>query len=145
MFLKPEELEEHNNKLQQKYKEIEKNEVRYEMYNCEDEMDLVIVAYGTLARICKNSIKMLKNEGINIGLIRPITLWPFPNEAFEKVINKTKNGFISVELSCGQMVEDVALAVNGRKPVHFFGRSGGMVPSPAEVANRIRGIVGGAK
>ncbi|MBZ4663468.1 MAG: vorB [Caloramator sp.] len=145
LFLKPEELEAHNNKLQEKYREIEKNEVRYELYNCDEEMDLVIVSYGTLSRICKNAIKMLKKEGINVGLIRPITLWPYPVEAFDKVIDKTKNGFISVEMSCGQMLEDVQLAVNGRKPVHFYGRSGGMVPTPAEIANKIKGIVGGAK
>lgn len=145
LFLKPEELELHNEKLQAKYAEITKNEVRYEMYNCAGDMDLVMVAYGTTSRICKNAVKMLEKEGIKVGLIRPITLWPFPKEAFEKVINKTKYGFVSVELSVGQMVEDVALAVNGRKPVHFFGRSGGMVPTPAEVAQKMKAIVGGAK
>jgi 2-oxoglutarate ferredoxin oxidoreductase subunit alpha len=145
LFLKPEELEDHNKKLQRKYKEIKENEVRYESYNCENDVDLVIVAYGTVARICKNAIKMLAKEGINVGLIRPITLWPFPTKAFDEVINKTKHGFISVELSEGQMVEDVALAANGRKPVHFYGRSGGMVPAPAEIVQKIRTIVGGAK
>ncbi len=145
LYLKPEELENHNKKLQKKYAEIKKNEVRYEIYNCDKDVDLVIVAYGTVARICKNSIKMLQKDGINIGLIRPITLWPFPTKAFDEVINKTKNGFISVELSEGQMVQDVALAVNGRKPVHFYGRSGGMVPTPAEIAKKIKAVVGGAK
>jgi 2-oxoglutarate ferredoxin oxidoreductase subunit alpha len=103
------------------------------------------VAYGTVARICKNAIKMLGKEGINVGLIRPITLWPFPTKAFDEVVDKTRNGFISVELSEGQMVQDVALAVNGRKPIHFYGRSGGMVPTPAEIAKKIKAIVGGAK
>lgn len=145
LFLKPEELEKHNTKLQAKYAEIEKNEVKYETYNCEGEVDLVVVAYGTTSRICKNAIKMLEKEGIKVGLIRPITLWPFPNQAFEEVIDRTKNGFISVELSAGQMVEDVALAVKGRKPVHFYGRTGGMVPNPAEIAGKIKAIVGGAK
>lgn len=145
LYLKPDELENHNKKLQKKYAEIKKNEVRYETYNCDKDVDLVIVAYGTVARICKNSIKMLQREGITVGLIRPITLWPFPAKAFEEVIDKTKNGFISVELSEGQMVQDVALAVNGRKPVHFYGRSGGMVPTPAEIAKKIKAVVGGAK
>jgi 2-oxoglutarate ferredoxin oxidoreductase subunit alpha len=145
LYLKPDELENHNKKLQKKYAEIKKNEVRYETYNCDKDVDIVIVAYGTVARICKNSIKMLQKEGINVGLIRPITLWPFPTNAFEEVIDKTKNGFISVELSEGQMVQDVALAVNGRKPVHFYGRSGGMVPTPAEIAKKIKAVVGGAK
>ena len=88
-----------------------------------------MVAYGTTSRICKNVIKMAEKEGIKLGLIRPITLWPFPVEAFEKTIDKTKHGYISVEMSCGQMIEDVRLAVNGRKPVHFYGRTGGMVPT----------------
>lgn len=145
LFLKPEELELHNKKLQRKYAEIKANEVRYEIYNCDKAVDLVIVAYGTVSRICKNAIKMLEKEGINVGLIRPITLWPFPTQAFEEVMDKTKHGFISVELSEGQMVEDVALTVAGRKPVTFFGRSGGMVPTPADIANHIKTLVGGAK
>ena len=145
LYLAPEELEKHNYKLQEKYKEIEKNEVRYEMYNCDGQVDLVIAAYGTVSRICKNVIKMLEKEGIKVGLIRPITLWPFPKKAFEEVVGRTKYGFLSVELSCGQMVEDVELAVKGKKPVNFYGRTGGMVPSPKEIANKIRTIVGGAK
>jgi 2-oxoglutarate/2-oxoacid ferredoxin oxidoreductase subunit alpha len=145
LFLKPEELEKHNEKLQAKYAEIEKNEAKYETTNCDGELDIVMVAYGITSRICKNAIKMLEKDGIKAGLIRPITLWPFPKKAFEEVINRTKHGFVSVELSCGQMVEDVTLASNGRKPVHFFGRSGGMIPTPSEVAERIKAIVGGAK
>jgi 2-oxoglutarate ferredoxin oxidoreductase subunit alpha len=145
LFLRAEELEAHNNKLQQKYSLIENTEVRYETFNCENDVDLIMVAYGTTSRICKNVIKLLDKEGIKVGLIRPITLWPFPKKAFEDVMDKTKNGFLSVELSCGQMVEDVALAVNGRKPVHFYGRSGGMVPTPLEIAKKIKSIVGGVK
>lgn len=145
LYLKPEELEKHNKKLQKKYAEIKEKEVKYESYNCEGDVDIIIVAYGTVARICKNAIKMLQRDGINVGLIRPITLWPFPVNAFEEAIDKTKHGFISVELSEGQMIQDVALAVNGRKPIHFYGRSGGMVPTPAEVAKNIKAVVGGAK
>ena len=145
LFLKPEELEEHNYKLQRKYKEIKKNEVRYELYNSENEVDLIIVAYGTTSRICKNVVKMAEKEGIKLGLIRPITIWPFPVEAFEKTIDKTKHGYLSVEMSCGQMVEDVRLAVEGRKPVDFYGRTGGMVPHPEDILNKVKEIVGGDK
>lgn len=145
LYLKPEGLEDHNKKLQAKFKVIKENEVKYELYNCDRENDLIMVAYGTTSRICKNVVKLAEKEGIKLGLIRPITLWPFPVEAFEKTINNTKLGYISVELSCGQMVEDVRLAVEGRKPVNFFGRSGGMVPNPSEILDKVREIVGGAK
>lgn len=143
LFLQAEALEQHNIKLQKKYAEIKKNEVRYELYNCEEECDLIIVAYGTTSRICKNAIKIAAAQGVKLGLIRPITLWPFPVEAFEKTVEKAKYGFISVEMSAGQMVEDVRLSVNGRKPVYFYGRTGGMVPSPEEIANKILEIVKG--
>ena len=145
LFLKPEELEYHNIKLQKKYAEIKKNEVKYELYNCEEEVDLIIVAYGTTSRICKNVVQMAKNDGIKVGLIRPITLWPFPVEAFDKTVNLTKNGYLAVEMSCGQMVEDVRLSVEGRKPVGFYGRSGGMVPHPNDILNKVKEIVGGVK
>lgn len=144
LYLKPEELEDHNNHLQNKYKAIKENETKYELFNCDRENDLVVVAYGTTSRICKNVIKMAEKDGIKLGLIRPITLWPYPVEAFEKTMDSTK-GYISVELSCGQMVEDVRLAVNGRKPVHFFGRTGGMVPNPEEILEKVKEIVGGDK
>jgi 2-oxoglutarate ferredoxin oxidoreductase subunit alpha len=145
LYLKSEDLEKHNMKLQAKYLEIKKNETRYELYKCDEEVDLIMVAYGTTSRICKNVIKMAENEGIKLGLIRPITLWPFPLEAFEKTINSTKHGYISVEMSCGQMVEDVRLSVEGRKPVNFYGRTGGMVPTPEDILDKVREIVGGAK
>lgn len=145
LFLKPEELELHNEKLQAKYAEIKKNEVKYELFNCEADCDLVLVAYGTTSRICKNVIKLAAKEGIKLGLVRPITIWPFPQEAFDKTVGNTKCGYLSVEMSCGQMVEDVRLSVNGRKPVNFFGRSGGMVPTPAEILDKVKEIVGGAK
>lgn len=145
LFLQSEQLEEHNYRLQAKYKKIEENEKKYETYNLEGEVDLVMAAYGTTARICKNVIKLLAKEGINVGLIRPITLWPFPNEIFEKTAALSKHGFLSVEMSCGQMVEDVKLSVNGVKPVYFFGKPGGIVPTPSEIANKIKAIIGGAK
>jgi 2-oxoglutarate ferredoxin oxidoreductase subunit alpha len=144
LFLKSEELEMHNDHLGRKYDEITKNEVKYELMNTED-ADLIMVAYGTTARICKNTIKLAKEKGINLGLIRPITLWPYPQEAFDLTIGNTKHGYLAVEMSKGQMVEDVRLSVEGRKPVHFYGRSGGMVPSPEEILDKAMEIVGGNK
>lgn len=143
LFLAPEECEKRNLLLNKKYQEIEKNEVRYELYSCDNNCDMILAAYGATARICKNAIKMAEKEGIRLGLIRPITLWPFPVEAFEKVIDKTEYGFLAVEMSMGQLVEDVALAVNGRKHVSHYGRCGGMVPSPKEIVETVKKIVSG--
>ena len=145
LYLKPEQLEKHNIKLMKKYEDIIKNETLYEIYNCEEECDLIFVSYGTTSRICKNVIKEAKKQGIRLGLIRPITLWPFPIEAFEKTINRTKHGFMSVEMSMGQMVEDVRLAVNGRKSVSFYGRVGGMVPTPQGIFDKVKEVIGGEK
>ncbi|OFI06838.1 2-oxoglutarate oxidoreductase subunit KorA [Clostridium acetireducens DSM 10703] len=145
LYLSPEVLEKHNEHLQEKFNEIEKNEVKYELFNCDRENDLILVAYGTTSRICKNVIDAAEKEGIKLGLVRPITLWPFPCEAFEKTIDKTKKGYLSVEMSCGQMVEDVKLVSAGRKPVDFYGRSGGMVPDPEDILKKVKDILGGDK
>ena len=144
LYLKPDACENHNIHLQEKFNEIKGKEVRYEMYNCEENCDVILVAYGTTSRICKNVIKMAAKDGIKLGLIRPITLWPFPTEAFEKTVNMPKHGYLSVEMSCGQMVQDVKLAVNGRQPVDFYGRTGGMVPDPQDILNKVKEIIGGA-
>lgn len=140
IYIQPEILEAHNIKLQKKYSTIAENEVRVETYNCED-ADIIVSAHGTVARIIKNVIKMAEKEGIKVGLIRPISLWPFPEEAFAKYAD-TPKAFLTVELSAGQMVEDVRLAVNGRKPVHFHGRMGGMVPTQQEILDKIKSILG---
>lgn len=139
IYIQPEILEKHNLKLQAKYRQIEQKEVRVETYNCEN-ADIIVTAYGTIARIIKNVIKSAEKEGIKVGLIRPVTLWPFPDEAFEQYA-ETPKAFLSVELSAGQMVEDVRLAVNGKCPVHFYGRMGGMVPSQKEILNKIKEIL----
>lgn len=139
IYINPEVLEKHNQKLQEKYKLIEQNEVKAEAYNC-DGADIIVSAYGTVARIVKNVIKLADKEGIKVGLIRPVTLWPFPVEVFEKYTD-TPKAFLSVELSAGQMVEDVRLAVNGKRPVHFYGRMGGMVPSQQEILDKIKEIM----
>lgn len=141
LFLDPSDLEQLNIRLKKKYDQIAKREVRCELIACED-AELIIVAYGTTARIVKTAMEMLRSEGIKIGLIRPITLWPFPTQEFDDIIDGPK-AFLSVEMSTGQMVEDVKLAVNGRKPVYFYGRTGGMVPTPQGIIARVKEILGG--
>ena len=142
LYLQSEELEQHNLKLEKKYQAIEENEVQYEMYNTED-AELVFVAYGTVSRIVKTTVDQMREEGHKVGLIRPKTLWPFPNKAF-KEIPSAKN-LLVVEMSLGQMIDDVKLACECKLPVDFYGRSGGMIPSPAEIANKAKEIIGGAK
>ena len=139
IYIDPEVLENHNLKLQRKYKTIEENEKRVEIFNCEG-ADIIITAFGTVARIIKNVIKMAEKESIKVGLIRPITLWPFPNEAFEKYATVPK-AFLSVELNAGQMVEDVRLAVNGKNEVFFYGRMGGMLPTQREILDKVKEIL----
>ena len=136
----PEKLEAINNRLLEKYNKIAAAETRIEVYNCEN-ADIIITAFGTVARIVKNVINDAKKEGINVGLVRPITLWPFPSAQIEALVDIPK-AFLSVELNHGQMVEDVKLAVNGRKPVHFLGRTGGMTPTQKEILERIKQILG---
>ena len=142
LSLLPEELEVWNHRRYDRYALVEKNEVMYEEFMTED-ADIVIVAFGIAARVSKNAIVEARKKGIKVGLIRPITLWPFPKEALLKA-SKTAKAFISVELNMGQMIEDVKLAINCSKPVYFVGRTGGMIPSPEEVLAKILEI-GGAK
>ncbi len=141
IYIKPEVLEDHNRKLQAKYALIAENETRVETYNCEN-ADVIITAYGTVARIVKNVIKMAEKEGIKVGLIRPITLWPFPDKEFQKYAEVPKF-FLTVEMSAGQMVEDVKLAVNGKNKVFFHGRMGGMVPTQQEILDKIKELLKG--
>ena len=134
--LDPARMEENNIRFQAKYREIEKNEVRYEEIGCEN-ADYLIVAFGSMARICQKAQELARAEGINVGVLRPITLWPFPSKIISYYADKVKS-IISVELNAGQMVEDVRLAVNGRVKVEHFGRLGGIVPTPDEVVNAIK-------
>jgi 2-oxoglutarate ferredoxin oxidoreductase subunit alpha len=127
----PEKLERHNHKLQAKYKTIEENEVIFEEIACED-ADYLLVAYGTSARICQKTVKLAREKGIKLGLFRLITLWPFPKKQIAAHA-LSKKGMMAVEMSEGQMVEDVQLNVAGKIPVEFFGRSGGIIPTPDEV------------
>ena len=116
--------------------EIEENEVRFEEINCED-ADYLIVAFGSAARISEKAIELARNEGMKVGLLRPITLWPFPTKEVAAMA-EGKKGVLSVEINAGQMVEDIRLAVNGRVPVEHFGRLGGIVPEPDEIVKALR-------
>jgi 2-oxoglutarate ferredoxin oxidoreductase subunit alpha len=133
------ELEEFNAKLQKKYREIEAEEVRYEEINVK-KADIVIVAYGTCARISKEIVKKGEKLNIRIGIIRPITLWPFPCDIIQRVSERVQ-AILTVEMSAGQMVEDIRLSVSGRCPVHFYGRTGGGIPSPNEIFEKILEII----
>jgi len=145
LFIESSDCEKHNIDLFEKYAEIEKNEIRVDTYNLEG-AEIVFTAYGTTARIVKNAINSLAKEGIKAGLIRPITLWPYPYKTIEEAAEKASvKAFMSVEMSMGQMVEDVKLGVNGKKPVYFYGRTGGMFPTPKAIAEEAKKILGGAK
>lgn len=136
LYLTPDELEDLNNARQKRYETILKEEVRVEEYRTED-AELILVAYGTIARIAMSAVNMLRDEGIKAGLIRPITLWPFPAEALSRRA-ETAKVFLTVEMSQGQMVEDVRLAVNGKRPVYFYGRNGGMVPDQEAIVKQAK-------
>jgi len=134
--------EEFNQKLQDKYSLIKENEVRFEEFSTSD-ADYLLVAYGTSARVCQKAVQIARGQGIKVGLLRPITLFPFPTKRIKELADKVK-GILSVEMSAGQMVEDVLLAVNGKVPVKHFGRMGGIVTTPDEVVENIKTkIIGG--
>jgi 2-oxoglutarate ferredoxin oxidoreductase subunit alpha len=140
--LDPRAQEVFNQKLVAKYNEIKEKEVRYEEFQCDD-AEYLLVAYGTSARVCQKAIQLARSEGIKVGLLRPITLFPYPAKIINKLADKVKF-MISVEMSAGQMVEDVLLSVNGKVPVYHFGRMGGMVTIPEEVVENLKSkIIGG--
>jgi 2-oxoglutarate ferredoxin oxidoreductase subunit alpha len=129
-------MEQNNLRFQQKYRTIEANEVLYEEMRCED-AEYLIVAFGSAARISQKAVEMAREEGIKVGLFRPITLWPFPSKALHGFVGKAK-GILSVELNAGQMIEDIKLAVECKIKVEHFGRLGGIVPAPDEVLEALR-------
>lgn len=139
----PEGLEKAIFERQEKYNQIIENEVRVETYMAED-ADIIFAAYGVIARVAKTVVGELRKMGYKAGLIRPITVWPFPYEAFSQAA-KTAKIFVAVEMSMGQMVEDVKLGVNGQKSVYFYGRVGGMVPEPADIISYMMDIMGGGE
>ena len=129
-------MEKNNERFQRTYREIEANEVRYEARFTED-ADYLIVAFGSIARICLKAIEEARKEGIKVGIIRPITLWPFPYDAI-RVAAKGVKGILCVEINAGQMIEDVRLAVSDSVPVRHYGRMGGIVPNPQEVLDALK-------
>jgi len=140
--LDPDRQEIFNKKLVAKYNEIREKEVRFEEFQCED-AEYLMVAYGTSARVCQKSVELAREQGIKAGLLRPITLFPFPSKKINKLADKVKL-MLAVEMSAGQMVEDVLLSVNGKVPVYYYGRMGGMIPTPDEVVENLKErIIGG--
>ena len=135
LYINTEELTVHNNELQATYREIEKNEVMYEAYLCED-ADYVITAFGTVARIAKSAINELREKGIKVGLFRPITVWPFPYKELAEA-SKNAKALLDVEANEGQMLQDVKLAINGAKPVEYFGHCGSLMPTTDEIVAKI--------
>lgn len=128
-------MEQRNLKLQEKYRNIQAHEVRYETQQCDD-ADYVIVAFGSASRIAEKSVEICREQGVRVGLFRPITLWPFPSEELVALC-KGKKGILVAEINAGQMVQDVRLAVDGALPVEYFGRLGGVVPSPQEIVEAL--------
>lgn len=146
IFLDVDELEQHNWHLYQKYQVIqdafdggELSDIAAEEYMCDD-AEIILVGYGIISRILKTVVEKCRKRGIKAGLFRPKVLWPYPSKAVQRLAKKT-NQFLCIEMSCGQMVEDVKLAVNGEKPVYFFGRTGGTIPSDFEILNEVDKIV----
>jgi 2-oxoglutarate ferredoxin oxidoreductase subunit alpha len=140
--LDPAAQERFNQKLIAKYNEIREKEVRYEEFQCED-AEYLLVAYGTSARVCQKSVQLARKEGLKVGLLRPITLFPFPSKRINELAGKARI-ILSIEMSAGQMIEDVLLSVNGKVPVYHFGRMGGIVTTPEEVVEFLKSkIIGG--
>jgi 2-oxoglutarate ferredoxin oxidoreductase subunit alpha len=137
LFLKEKTLNEHNFKLKAKYNLIEKELRRYETYKCDRDNDVLVVAYGTMARICKTALNDFKPRDGKAGLFRPITLWPYPHKELAAAARKAKR-ILVVEMSTGQMIEDVRLAVGLNKKIDFFGKTGGVVPTPDEVLEKLK-------
>lgn len=140
LYIEPEVLENLVKERYERYEKIKAEEQRAEEFMTED-AEIVIVAFGASSRVARSAIKTAREEGIKVGMVRPITLWPFPEKAIEKTIPTAKK-YLCVEMNMGQMVDDVRLVVNGRKPVEFFGRTGGVIPTPAEVLDQIRALAG---
>lgn len=139
LFIQPEKMEQINIDLQTKYRQMEENEVRYEEIQTED-ADVILVAFGLSARVCQKTVDLGREKGLKIGLLRPITLYPFPKKIISDLAGKTEF-MLTVEMNAGQMVEDVTLAAGGKCPVHFKGRMGGMIPSPEDVLAEIEVLI----
>ena len=142
LYLSPEKLEQTNFERFERYAEIKEKHQRQELMECDD-AEIVVVAFGAASRVARTAVRDARAAGIKVGLLRPITLWPFPTKAIDQVIEGGATKFLSVELNMGQMVDDVRLAVNGRASVDFFGRTGGVLPTPEEVLEAIKALAAG--
>ena len=143
LYLDPDELNAHNLKLKAKYERMRREEVRYEPYNIDGDYKVLIVSYGTMSRVCRTAIDHLTGEGLEVGMIRPQHLFPFPEEAVLDAASKEGcKAVLSVEMSMGQMVEDVERSVIGKRPVSWYGKCGGEVPTPEEVMDEVRKLLG---
>lgn len=141
LYIQPDELERLVMERYKKYDEIKANEARCESFMTED-AEIIVVAYGASSRVARSAVNTAREQGIKVGLIRPITLWPFPEKVIAEAAENAKC-MLTVEMSMGQMVDDVKLAVNGKCPVEFYGRTGGIIPTPAEVLEQIKKLAGG--
>jgi 2-oxoglutarate ferredoxin oxidoreductase subunit alpha len=142
LYLDPEELNNNNLELKAKYQRMQEEDVRFEAYHTDSDYEMLIVSYGTMSRVCKTAIDMLAEEGLSVGLIRPQTLFPFPEEGVRLAANKSGcRAVVSIEMSMGQMVEDVERAVQGRCPVEWYGKCGGDVPTPEEIIGVIKSML----
>jgi len=139
LFIQPERMEQINMQLQAKYRQLEEHEVRYELLQMND-ADYALVAFGLTSRICQKTMELAREKGLRVGLIRPITLFPFPSRIIKTLAERVE-AFLTVEMNAGQMVEDVRLAVEGKRPVHFTGRMGGMIPTPEEILAKLETMV----
>lgn len=138
LYIQPDDMERKNHELQEKYNTIKKNEVSYEEYKTDD-AEIVAVAYGVVSRATKKVVDLAREEGLKLGLLRPKLLWPYPEKVIADLARQERvKFFISIEMSAGQMVEDVRLSVNGKKPVYFYGRMGGSIPDPEEILKVIK-------
>lgn len=140
LYIDPQVLENHNNHLQAKYDALAAAECRWQEELLED-AEIVIVAYGTTSRIARSAMRKCREMGVKVGMIRPITLWPFPEAAIRATLPTAKN-YLCIEMSMGQMIDDVRLAVNGERPVEFYGRSGGMVPTVNDIVDKVMELNG---
>jgi 2-oxoglutarate ferredoxin oxidoreductase subunit alpha len=139
LYLVPEELNAHNLMLKEKYERMKREEIRHETYNCDTDYEALIVSYGTMSRVCRTAIDNFKQEGLEVGMVRPQTLFPFPEDAVAKAAFKEScRTVVSVEMSMGQMIEDVQRCVQGRRPVSWYGKCGGEVPTPEEVMEIVK-------
>lgn len=141
LYLAPEDLEKHNWHLQEKYAEMERREQRWETFNLDGEVDVLFVAYGSVARIAKTAVDLLAEKGIKAGVFRPISLFPYPGDALVEAVQKAKHVLVS-ELSCGQMLEDVKYYARHIREIHFYGRVGGMIMTPDELVAQAEKLCG---